>query len=449
MATEGVGSIVVLGPSGRLEGIVTDRDLRERVLAAGRPPETTVASIMSAPVLTISPEASLLEAVLEMTRRDIHHLVVVEAGRVLGIVSSHDLLLLQAAMPLELTRAIQSSRSLDELNPLMPRLVDLTRQLFGEGVSGYEIGRIVSEVNDTVIRRVLALTERDLRDQALGAPPVPFVWLVLGSEGRREQTIRTDQDNALVYDDPGGFEGGASEYFARFASQAIDALVRLGYPPCPAGSMASNPKWCQPLSVWRSYFGDWVSDVTAENLMYFSIYLDFRPVAGEIRLAEALRHEVVSQAEQWRSFPRHLAKIAVSQAPPLGWFGRFVRQRHDGGRGVNLKLGGMLILNNALRAYAVDLGLSETNTIERLEAAARAAGCFTESESADVREAYETIFHLRLGHQLAQIATGAQPDNLVDPYSLSRSEQSRLREAFRAIQRLQGKIEDRYFTEGL
>jgi signal-transduction protein with cAMP-binding, CBS, and nucleotidyltransferase domain len=222
----------------------------------------------------------------------------------------------------------------------MPRLIEVTRQLYEEGLSGYEIGRIVSEVNDGVIRRVLTFTERDLREAGAGAPPAPFAWLVLGSEGR-------------------------------------------------------------------------------------------------------------AQVRAWRSFPRHLAKIAVSHAPSLGFFGRFRLQRADGRRGVNLKLGGMLLLNNALRAYAIDLGLAETNTIERLEAATRARGCFTAAEAEDIREAYETIFHLRLGHQLARLAAGERPDNLLDPARLSHSDQARLREAFRAIRRLQGKVEDRYFTQAL
>ena len=450
MADTGVGSIVVLDAAGRPEGIVTDRDLRERVLAAGRPAAEPVASIMSSPLASVSPEAFVFEALLEMTRRNIHHLAVVEADRLIGVLSSHDLLLVQAAAPLEISRMIEDCDSLDALEPLMPRLTDVTRRLFEQGVSGYQIGRIVAEINDLVIRKVLALTEQDL-GAAGRIPPVAFCWLVLGSEGRREQTIRTDQDNALVWEDPPPrLAAHARGYFEAFAAQAIAGLVRLGYPPCPAGSMASNPTWNQPLSVWEGYFADWVRDTSPEHLMYASIYLDFRAVAGEPRLADGLRESVRSQVKAWRSFPRHLARIAVSHAPPLGLFGRFrVRREQEGRRGINLKLGGMLLLNNALRAYAVDLGLAETNTLERLEAATRVGGCFTTAEAEDVRQAYETIFRLRLGHQLARLTAGERPDNILDPGGLSRSEQGRLREAFRAIGRLQGKVEMRYFTQAL
>jgi CBS domain-containing protein len=326
----------------------------------------------------------------------------------------------------------------------------MTQHLFEQGLGGYELGRIVSEMNDLLIRRVLALVQHDLEAEGLGEPPLPFCWLVLGSEGRREQTLRTDQDNALVYDDPPpGFAKPAAQYFGLMAERVIDGLLRLGYPRCPGDSMASNPRWRQPLATWRGYLAEWARDTTAQNLMYASIYLDFRPLAGDVRLAEALRDEVRAQARAWRSFPRYLAKIAVSHGPPLGLLGRFILRRENGRRGINVKLGGMLLLTNALRAYAIELGLNETNTIERLEAAALAGNCFTPGERDDVREAYETIFHVRLRHQLARLRAGQPPDNLVDPHALSPSDQRRLKDAFRAIRRLQGKLEDRYFTEAL
>jgi CBS domain-containing protein len=172
-------------------------------------------------------------------------------------------------------------------------------------------------------------------------------------------------------------------------------------------------------------------------------------VAGEFRLATELRHEICAQVAAWRSFPRQLATLAVSHAPPLGLFGRFVRARGQGRRGIDLKLGGILLFTNALRAYAIDLGLEETNTIERLEAATRAGGCFTEDEAEDLRVAYEAIVHLRLRHQLARVAAGREPDNVIDPSTLGRADQRRLKDAFREIRRLQGKVEDRYFTEAL
>jgi CBS domain-containing protein len=450
MTDAGVGSIVVLDAGGRLAGIVTDRDLRRRVVAGGRSSGDPATSVMSSPVISLSPEASVYEALLEMTRRDIHHLPIVESGHVIGVVSSHDLMLLQAAVPLELARAIPTAATTGDLTALMPRIADTTRRLAEAGVNAYQIGRLVTELNDQVIRRVMTFAVDELRARGAGDPPLPFCWLVLGSEGRREQTLHTDQDNALVYEDPSpALRAGAEPYFRSLAERVVVSLVALGYPPCPGGSMASNPRWCQPLSVWRRYIDDWVREPEPQNLLYSSIYFDLRGVGGDVALAAALRGEIRAQAAAWRSFPRYLAKLAVSHAPPLGLLSRFRLERRDGRRGINVKLNAMLLVVNALRAYAIDLGLDETNTLERLEAATRAGGCFSRPEADDVRDCYETIFLFRLRHQLTLLAAGRHADNLLDPYALARSEQQRLKEAFRAIRRLQGRVRTRYLTEAI
>jgi CBS domain-containing protein len=450
MTGRGVDAVVVLGPAEQPEGIVTDRDLRERVLAAGRPADEPVGRVMTTPLVSISPEASLIDAVLEMTRLGLHHLGVVEAGRLLGVVSGHDFLYLHAAAPVQLARMIRSGGTLEELAPVLPAFSETIRQLFEQGLSGSDIGRIVSELNDHLTRRVLGIVEGELGRSGAAEPPVAYCWLALGSEGRSEQTIRTDQDNALIYEDPpAGLRAPSESYFRALAERAIAALVELGHPRCPAGLMASTPRWCQPLAVWRGYVREWIGEPLAgQHLLYASACFDFRPVAGTAQLARALRDEIRTQTGTWRSFPRHLAKVAVSHAPPLGLFGQLLLQRKNGARGIDIKLNGMMPLVNALRVYAIDLGLEEANTLERLAAAA-AAGCFTEAETEATRRAYETLFHLRLGHQLGRIAAGRPPDNFLDPRGLGRDDQRRLKEAFRAIRRVQGKVEMRYFTEPL
>lgn len=450
MTTYGADALVVTGPAGPPEGIVTDRDLRERVVAAGRASAEPVGSVMTTPLVTISPEASLLDAVLDMTRLGIHHLVVMEAQQLLGVVSGHDLLHLHAAAPVQLARMIRSARTLDELAPVMPALVETIRRLFEQGVSGSDIGRIVAEINDHLVRQVLGQAEEAMRESGADAPPVAYCWLALGSEGRREQTIRTDQDNALVYEDPpAALRERVQSHLRALAERVIAALGRLGHPPCPAGFMASNPRWCQPLAAWRADIAAWIGEPLApDHLLYASTCLDFRPVAGSDALARALRDEVRSQTRAWRSYPRHLAKVAVSHGPPLGLFGRFVLESKDGIGGLNIKLNGMLPLVNALRVYAIDLGLEETNTLDRLDASL-AAGCFTAAEAEATRRAYEILFRLRLGHQLDRIAVGRSPDNFLDPHALDREDQRRLKEAFRTVRRVQGKVAMRYFTEPL
>jgi CBS domain-containing protein len=450
MSREGADAVVILGPSGEPAGIVTDRDLRERVLAAGRSPDEPTGAIMTSPLVTISAEAPVLEAVLEMTRHGIHHLGVAEAGRLVGVLSGQALVHLHATAPVGLVRLIRAGRTVGDLAPAVPMLIQIIRRLDAQGLPASSIGRIIAELNDHLVRRVLALAEEELGAAGRGAPPVDYCWLALGSEGRAEQTIRTDQDNALVYaDPPAALRSPAAEYFGALAERVIAGLLELGYPRCPAGFMASNVRWCQPLEAWRAYVGEWIGQpLEDQHLLYACTCLDFRAVAGSAPLAAALRQEVAAQVKAWRSFPRHLAKVAVSHAPPLGLFGRFLLERQDGRLGIDVKLNGMLPLVNALRVYALDVGAAETNSLERLVAAAR-AGFFGDDEVEEIREAYETLFSLRLRHQLARVGAGQVPDNFLDPRGLARGEQRRLKEAFRAIRRLQGKVEVRYFTEPL
>ena len=214
---------------------------------------------MSTPLVTVGPGTYGFEALLEMTRRGIHHLVVVDAGRLLGVVSSNDFLRLQATHPVTVAREIGLAASVDDLARLGVRITALVRRLVDEGGTPYDVGRIVAELNDRMVERVLELATGP--HAPAGPPPVPFCWLAFGSEARREQTLRTDQDNGLAYADPPPADAAAVQaYFARLAAEINGALVRIGFPECPGRIMASNPEWCQPVGVWTRRFRDWMQE---------------------------------------------------------------------------------------------------------------------------------------------------------------------------------------------
>ena len=237
-------AVVVVGPDGAPLGIVTDRDLRTKVVAARRDAGATRAGdVMSAPLRTIAPGAFAFEALLEMTRREIHHLVVVEAGRVAGLLASDDLLMAQAVHPVMLAREIAQAPSREALAGCAAGVTALVQRLVADGGRVGDIARIVAELNDRIATRILAQAEASLAERGDGAPPVAYCWLVFGSEARREQTLRTDQDNGLVYaDPPPELASKAAEYFARLADEAIAGLIAVGFPPCPGGAMATNPR---------------------------------------------------------------------------------------------------------------------------------------------------------------------------------------------------------------
>jgi CBS domain-containing protein len=449
MSRERVGSVVVVGAEGAPVGIVTDRDLRQKVVAGGRDPAATPASaIMSTPLVTTRLAAFAFEAVLEMTRRAIHHLVVVEDGRAVGVVSSHDLLALQTAHPVMLARDIVSAPSPAALAQLGARVTALVRRLVAEGGSPHDIGRIVAELNDRIVSRLLRLTAAALEEAGQGPPPGPGCWLAFGSEARREQTLRTDQDNGLVYaDPPPDARESVAAWWGNFAGRAIAGLIAIGFPPCPGNAMASNPTWCQPQSVWAGSFRRWIDHPSPEEVLAASIYFDLRPVAGALDLGTALSAVIRDEAPMSRVFLGLLARDVATRRVPLTMFGNIgvaARGPHRGA--VDVKGAGSLQLVGAGRLAVLELGVTETNTVERFRAAS-AHALYTAAETREITDAYQHLMRLRLVHQLEQIDAGVPLDNHVAPSRLSHADALLFRDALKTVERVQAGIRARFATD--
>jgi CBS domain-containing protein len=447
MTSQGVDAVVVVGRDGGPIGIVTDRDLRAKVIAGGLPPTTPVTHVMSEPLLSIDATRRAFDALLEMTRRGIHHLGVVADGRLTGMVSSHDLVLLQGAHPVGLMREIDAQGTIEGLRAVAPRVHVVVKWLAEHGASTHDIGRIVAELNDRLVLRALSAVLAGLLAEG-HEPPLPYTWLAAGSEGRREQTLKTDQDNGLVYQDPPReLAATAAIFFGRLASGMHEALVSLGFPPCEGGFMASNPHWCQPESVWRDYFGSWMETPLPAQLLRASIFFDLRPVGGDEPPGRDLCQWVSDRAPSHTLFQRHLARVALERHVPLGFFGGFVVERSGTHKDqLDLKARGVFPMTQAMRVCALSLGVPETNTVDRLVAAG-ARGLFTPGEVEDLRDGYEVISRVRLNHQLACHDTGRPVDNFIDPNTLRKSDRVLLKHAFKTLAWLQRWIEDRFQTE--
>ena len=448
MSRSGIGSVVIVDDGGAATGIVTDRDLRGKVLAAGRDPAATrAADIMSSPLVTVGSDAYGFEALLEMTRRGIHHLVVMDAGRLAGVVSSGDFLRLQVAHPVVLTREIETAASTDELARLGARVTEVVRRLVEEGGTPYDVGRIVAELNDRMVHRVLALAGARHAD---GSPPVPFSWLSFGSEARREQTLRTDQDNGLVYEDPPE-EARASvgAYFARFTADVNATLIAIGFPECPGRIMASEPALRQPAGVWVERFRRWIREGGPEEILAACIFFDVRPVGGTATLAARLREVIRAEAPGARRFLGFLARDVVDRPVALTVFGN-LRPSRSGPRSgtVDVKGSGSLQLVGAARLHALALGREETNTVDRFRAAS-AAGLYPEEECREITDAYQHLTRIRLVHQLACLERGEPPDNHVNPRRLSHGDRVLFVDALKTVTRVQGGLRERYATDFL
>lgn len=442
MRDERVSSLMVCEEEGasRLIGIITDRDLRTRVVAAGADPAAPLRTVMTPDPVTIGPEALAFEALLAMTRHNLHHLPVVEGGRPIGMVTATDLMRRQASHPVYLVGDVQKAGSVEDLVAASRRLPELVRRLVEADARAEDVGRVVSTVADALSRRLLTLAE-----ERLGPPPVPYCWLALGSQARHEQTVHSDQDSALLLDD--AFRPQAHDaYFRGLAAFVSEGLHAAGFAYCPGGVMATTDRWRQPLARWRATFEAWIESPSPQALMHASIFFDLRAVHGEATLAERLQAEVLRRAEGNRIFLASLAKATEEHQPPLGFFRRFVLERSGEHQDrFDLKLRGVIPVVDLARLYALAAGRPEVGTWDRLRAAAE-AGALSSTDAANLADALSFIAAIRLRHQARQLRAGEFVDNWVKPGALSPFERDHLRDAFKVVATAQEALAQRYTT---
>ncbi len=444
MSARRVGGLVVVDESGLPAGIVTSTDLRDRVLAVQRSPSTPAGEVMSAPLITVGARDSCFEALLKMMSHGVDHLPVMDGGRLAGIVSCHDFLVLQGTSPLVLAREIEGRTTVEGLAASARRVRGLVSLLLREGAGAGSVIRVISAVNDRLEHRIL-----ELALETLGPPPVPFCWIVYGSAGRREQTFKTDQDNAIVHADPRNDEEAqaAAEYFGRLAELVVDAFLRCGFALCRGGFMATNPEWRAPLARWKRTFSGWIGTPDEAALAGALNLFDFRGLHGDLRLAAELKLHLHRSLEGQSFFLKAVACQAVDYRPPLGLFGTLQMEKGgDHANQIDLKRCCLTPLVNVVRLLGFESNLAETSTTGRI-AALRSAGRLAQATADDLTHAFEFVSLLRIRHQHDQIAMDLEPDNHVDPRQLSSLERSTLKGICRLLSRLLDGIAERYATD--
>lgn len=440
MSRRKISAIVLHDGDGTPTGIVTDRDLRDKVVARGRDFSEKISNIMSVALIKSDAREYCFEALLKMIKYNIHHLLIVEEGKLRGILTNHDLMLLQGTSPVSIAKDIENAQSIDALIPVSKKINDIVSLLLKEGAKASNITRIITEINDRLVKKILEIADRQFRPV-----PVRYCWIAFGSEGRKEQTFKTDQDNAIIHEDVA--EGEADEvarFFAGFASFVNDGLIRCGFPPCEANYMASNPQWTQPLSIWQKYFSSWISSPTPEAVLRSLIFFDFRPLHGEMFLAEDLRNHLIRLSREQNIFFAQMASVITKNKPPLGFFRNFIVEKSGEHKDeLNLKLRGIGPLVDVVRLFALERGLHETSTLERIRALKGRHPVITEMGE-EIEHAFEFITLLRIHHQLEQMNEGIEPDNFVNPSKLSNLERKSLKESFQIILRAQDGITETY-----
>ena len=426
-----ISSLCVLDDDGHLAGIVTLRDLVGRVLAAGQPGDTPVAAAMTPDPITLPPSALGSDVLNTMMECGIGHIPIAEGDRLLGIVTQTDLIRRQALSAAFLVGDVAEADDAAAIASATARIPELLVQLVGAGKRHDVVTRLVTDIADAATRRLL-----DLAEASLGPPPVPYLWLACGSQGRREQTGVTDQDNCLFIDDAATDADMA--YFEALARFVCDGLNTAGYIYCPGDMMASNPRWRQRVSVWRSYFRDWIATPNPEAQMLASVMFDLRPIGGPARhLFDALQAETLAAASRNSIFVAHMAANSLKHRPPLGLLGGLSMPRSGTYRNtIDMKANGVVPVTDLGRLYALGAELRPVNTRERLVAAAQ-GGAVSKSGGGDLLDAYDVIARTRLAHQARRAAAGEPIDNHLPPAELSSFERSHLRDAFVVVRTMQ------------
>ncbi|WP_119166559.1 DUF294 nucleotidyltransferase-like domain-containing protein [Algihabitans albus] len=417
----------------QLTGIVTNRDLVKRALAEGLSTDAPVTGVMTADPITLAPDALGSDVLHAMLERRIGHLPVVDGERVIGVVTQTDLTRHQAISSAHLVREIADAEDSQALALVVGRIPDLLAQLVGAGNPHWVVTRLITDIADAATRRLLRLAE-----ERLGPPPVPYLWLACGSQGRQEQTGVSDQDNCLFLSENAIPEHDSYfEALARFVSDGLDAC---GYYYCPGEMMATTARWRQPVQVWRNYFSGWIRKPDPMAQMLASVMFDLRPIGGEVSLFRDVMSETLALAATNSIFVAHMVANALNHAPPLGLLRGFATIRSGEHKDtLDLKLNGVVPVVDLGRIYAIQGRLQAANTRTRLEVAQQ-SGIVSPSGGRDLIAAYDLIAETRLRHQVARVRTGEKPDNFMSPAALSDFERSHLRDAFVVVKTMQSAI---------
>ena len=441
MTQERVSSVMVIGDDGYLCGLVTDRDLRVRVLAEGRGPETLLSEVMTKDTLCVSLDSLVFESLLLMTEHNIHHLPVIAEGLPVAMLTTTDLVKSQKSDPVYLIGEISRKDTVEELRKVSQDIPELLRSLIQAEASGDQIGRLLTTVTDALTRQLL----KQAMDK-LGKPPLSFAWMAFGSQGRQDQTAISDQDNGLLVAD--AMTPDDDEYFKALANYVNKGLDQCGYVLCPGDVMASTDIWRQPLVSWKKKFLSWINQPSPKALMHASIFFDMRCIYGDEKLFRQLQETVCRAASGNEIFLANLAANALKLTPPMGFFKHFVVGRSGEHKNTfDMKLRGIMPINDIARIYALSVGSEEIHTLDRLQDAV-ARKLLTLKDSRNLIDAHEFISRLRLEHQGELLKLGHKPDNHLDPATLSSLSRHQLRDAFAVVANAQAALRVK-FTHGL
>ena len=430
---------------GQFTGIVTDRDIRERVVTRKIDPELPVFKIMTAPLITISENAMVFEAFARMRTQNTRHLAVVNTGgEITGTISSEELLHVQQSSTSFMLRELQSADTVEKIKAIHNRLSLIVKTLVDSGAKVKTVTRIITSVSDAIVTRLIELALEEL-----GNPPAPFAFMAMGSEGREEQTLITDQDNAIIYahDDP-DTESEVHDYFVNLGRNVCDRLATCGYTYCKGNNMAKNPQWTQPICKWKQYFSTWINTSDPQDLIEIGIFFDFRCIYGDSELTDDLRNHIFDASRNKAAFFQHLVKNCLTHKLPLGLLGNIVvKSSGEHPETFDIKKAIMPVTDFA-RIHALKNRISETNTLDRLNKLWQ-LNIIAGQTYHELEQAYNVLMQIRFKHQTTALAKNLSPNNFINPANLTQIEQKTMKNTFTQITGIQKKLSYEFTGEAI
>ncbi|MCV6614576.1 MAG: DUF294 nucleotidyltransferase-like domain-containing protein, partial [Cellvibrionaceae bacterium] len=421
-------------------------DMRSRVVAENLDYQTPVKEVMTANPTIVNHDAMLFEALMIMSSNNIHHLPVVDgngrgAEQVKGILTATDVIKHQRSEPVYLIGEASRVKDRAGLVQIAKDIPTLLRNMIARDARAEEVGRVVTTVTDAITRQLIKQAI-----EQLGEPPVPFAWLAFGSQGRQEQSAKSDQDNGLLLSNK--VKPEHDEYFKALANYVCDGLNECGYIYCPGEIMATTDRWRQPLKKWQECFYRWIDQPSPKALMHSSIFFDMRAIYGDEDLFDELQDSVLTRCQGNSIFLASLTHNALQLTPPLSFFKTFVLTRDGEHKNTfDMKLRGVMPVTDIARIYALASGSKEVNTLRRLNEVSQ-SNMLALKDARNLCDAYEFISHLRLEHQGRMMAAGESPDNHLSPADVSSLSRHQLKDAFDVVSRSQSAIKLK-FTRGM
>ncbi len=435
-------AILIRDKNRQISGIVTDADLKTKVLGKHLPSSEPVSSIMASPVVSIPADSQIFDAFLQMTSKDKRHLAVSsKSGDITGIITEKDLITAQTNSTYLLIKTIQSAQKIDHLQGIHSRLTEILLDPIKNGSNPEYITKLITAFSEAILDKIVHFTIDEI-----GEPPCRFVFMIMGSEGRDEQTLVSDQDNALLFEDIDSERDAkkALDYFTKFSELTCHQLNTAGYKFCDGNNMAMNPKWCQPLSIWKEYFSAWIRSMDPEKILYSSIFFDFRGAWGDLSLSNELKSFLLTSVKERQGILRCLTENSLRFRPPISFFGKITVEedgKHQGSFDIKKAL---LPIVDFARIYSLKEGISSTNTLTRLFRL-YTTHTLSNKEYLNLIRAYNHMMRLRFLRQITTIMDEEEePDNYINPANLSSLDRSMLKEIFKIIEKLQQKIKVKF-----